>query len=79
MLIKWFPNSPRSAELNVRVSVVGLSMVCGGYVMMALTVNRGNILFAACMLGLAAFTFSQAIKGCKKILQLIPERVSSTP
>jgi hypothetical protein len=75
MLIKVFPNSHRSAELNVLVSIVGLSMVCGGYVMMALTTNRGNILFAACMLGLAAFTFSQAIKG----LQLIPERSSSTP
>jgi hypothetical protein len=79
MLIKLFPNSPRSVELNVLVSIVGLSMVCGGYLMMALTLNRGNILFAACMLGLAAFTFSQAIKGCNKILQLIPERASSTP
>jgi hypothetical protein len=79
MLVKWFPNSPRSAELNVLVSIIGPSIVCGGYLIMALTASRGNIIFIVAMLGLAATTFSLAIKGCKKILQLIPERDSSTP
>jgi hypothetical protein len=46
---------------------------------MALTASRGNIIFIVAMLGLAATTFSLAIKGCKKILQLIPERDTSAP
>jgi hypothetical protein len=30
MLIKWFPSSPRSIELNVLASIVGLSSELSG-------------------------------------------------
>jgi hypothetical protein len=76
MFIKWFPNSPRSAELNVLVSIVGPSIACGGFAILALTASRGNVVFIVAALVLAAITFSLAIKSCKKILQLIPERDS---
>ena len=75
----YFSGSPKKVPLNLLLSIVGLSIVCGVFLGLAIiqfekeyASVEPRLVAVGAVLALAAFSLSQAIQCCKKILKLIP-------